>query len=129
MSQSNIQVPTEFVKLVDERVRLRASYSNARNDVNQLNQLASQVPMNAATQPLALANPDATPPQQVATVLPLLQQELAKIQQVEGSIREQYLVIEEIKRKDKNLMITLISVGVAVALVLVLVILFATHII
>lgn len=127
MSQSNIYVPPEFVRLVDERIHLRAEYSNARNDVNQLNQFTGQVPMNAPTQPLALAQAGTTPPLQVAAALPLLQKELVEIQRVENTIKEQYLAIEEIKRKAKSFMMTLIGVGVGVALVLILVLYFVIH--
>ncbi len=128
MSQSNIHIPPEFVRQVDARIRLRADLSHAHNNINQLNQLSSQVPTHGTAQTIALADANTTPPQKVAMVLPILQQELTEIRRIETTIQEQHKAIEEIKRKAKNLMITLISVGVAAVLILVVVLLFATHI-
>jgi hypothetical protein len=129
MNQSPITTLPEFARLIEERKHIRAARAEAQRQANILAQLAQRVPKSGTGEPLGPLTNEATPTEEITAVLPLLEQQLLTIQQIETRIREHYAAIQEIKRKARNLKLILICCGLAVFIVLVLVVLlYVTHV-
>ncbi|MFL5659454.1 MAG: hypothetical protein ACJ8CB_35380 [Ktedonobacteraceae bacterium] len=125
MSQQDITIQPEIIKLFDERKRLRQALEESFSQTRSLEQYSSQVEVTAVTQQLAPLTGEATPPNELAAVLPLLERAVTEGRNTQARIREQYAAIEEIKRRARNLKYTLIGSGVAVFGILFLILLHA----
>lgn len=89
MSDSEIIIPLEFVRLVDERDRIRYEYSQSSKQIERLNNLSRQVPpistpSNSQVGQLA----DGTPPAELMAVIANLEQQQPKIRQLEREVEE-----------------------------------------
>src|SRR5439155_13240361 len=90
MSQQDITVQPEIIKLFDERKRLRQALEESFSQTRSLEQYSSQVEVTAVTQQLAPLTGEATPPNELAAVLPLLERAVTEGRNTQARIREQY---------------------------------------
>lgn len=133
MNQSPISILPEMERFVDERKRIRLSYQKALEGSKKLEQLAAQVDASNAPQlssrPIPPLTSEAVPSQEIEAVLPRIEQEIASARQIEQQIQAEQAAIEEIQRKAKTLMTTLIVGGVVAAIIIVLILLISIHVI
>lgn len=131
MSQSPISIHPEMSRIVAERKRIRQAYQQSMTEAQKLGQLTAQVNAynvpQSLTQPLQPLSREALPPQEVQTVLPRIEQEIASVNQIEQQIQAEQDAIAEIKRKAKNMMIMLILSSIVALIIVVLLIMHAVH--
>ncbi|HKQ09098.1 MAG TPA: hypothetical protein VJ464_28505 [Blastocatellia bacterium] len=117
MSNTNIIIPADLTPLISERERVLQAADHSAKYVAELNQLSSQV---ADCPPAALQSTFSqahTPPDQLASVLPLLKNELDNINRLRADIAGRQMEIEQIKKRDK----VIVMVGVVAVILLVII--------
>lgn len=124
----NIIIPQDMSQLNNERNQLKRSLDDAHNQAQTLNGLSTQIPNGGPAQAIAPLTADRTPLTELRAALPLLQQELMHIQQVQKAIQDKRDQIQRIQQNARNLMIFTIAGGIVLFLILLLVLLYAVRI-
>jgi cell division protein FtsX len=124
----NIIIPQDMSQLNNERIQLKRNLDEARNQAQTLNGLSTQIRSAGPAQAIAPLTTDRTPPTELKAVLPLIQQELTHVQQVETAIQDKRNQIQRIQQSARTLMMFTIVGGVVLFLILLLVLLYAVRI-
>lgn len=126
---SNIIIPQDMLQLNSERTQLKRNQDEARNRVQTLNSLTGQLPTNATGTPQAIAplTPDRTPIAELNATLPILQQTLSHVHQIETDIQDKRSQIYNIEQNARKLMMFTIAAVVIILLIVILVILHSVH--
>lgn len=119
MRQSDIIIPPELVKLIEERQHIRAACADSPRQANTLEQFAGQVPGSSTVEAIAPLTREATAPEEIAAVLSMLEQQLSHIKQLEARIQDHHTAIKKIKRKARVMLMLVVS-GIALCIILLL---------
>ena len=125
----NIIIPQDMSNLNNERNQLRKRQDEAQGKATALINLSGQLPRTRG--PVSSMSPmtvEKTPPAEVAAVLPVLQQQLSQVQNIEKSIQDNRNQIQRIQQDARNLKIMLSVVAILIVLILFFVVLHAVHV-
>jgi hypothetical protein len=117
MSNSNIIIPSDLSTLISERERILQGADHSARWVAELNQLSSQVADCPPAVLQAAFSQEHTPPAELASVLPVLKNELENINRLRADIAGCQMEIQQIQKRDK----TIVIVGVVVAILLIVI--------
>lgn len=122
MSSSNIIIPSDLGSLIGERERIWAEGDKAATYVAELNQLSSKVPNCAAAVLQSAFSRENIPPTELASVLPVLKNELENIARLQHEIEGCHAEIQRIQSRDKKIIIAAIAAVVLFIIILIAVI-------
>ncbi len=126
---SNIIIPQDMSDLNNQRNQLKRAQEDARGKATTLNNLAGQIPpIRGPVSSMSPITMEKTPPAEVAAVLPLLQQQLSQVQQLEKSIQDNRNQIQRIQQDARTLKMMVIIAAIILVVILFFVLLHAVHV-
>lgn len=105
MNEQDLQVPSQFVGVVEERHRLWEHYDQAKHNAAKFDTLARKVPSNGPIDHIALLTTDGSPPDEVRVVITSLQNDLAKVSREEAQIKQLQEEIQRIRNHAQSMLI------------------------
>lgn len=119
---SNIQIPSEFTRVVKERLKIVSDYEKSIFHTIQLGDLSSEVDEVDSIKPIDELVDKESLPKELASAVILLKKKLTEIDQLEKAIYNGQLKIDEIEVRFSRIMIGIAVAGVTVVLFSLLVI-------
>lgn len=115
MNEQGLQVPPQFVGVLEERNRIWEHYDSAHRNAAEFDTLARKVPNTGPSDEIALLTPEGIPPDEVRATITGLQKGLGQVSEEETRIKQ---LQEEIQRIRSNAQMMLVMIGLAIIVAL-----------
>lgn len=120
MSNSNIIIPSELSKVLNEREKVLTNIERAQSLVGELGRLSSSIPECKPAGVQLQSPPENTPLTQIELALPLVKNEIATINKLKAEVKGCEDKIKNIHRKEK--LIITISISAIIMIIIIILI-------